>query len=179
MSISSWIVNYNDLMKSSLKCVSKISINNVSTLVQVMALWRISAKLLPESLMTTIHLDAIWLHYRIGHCNQWWLVYWRIYASLGLSELDLMGMEILLYLINLSSSFLLTWVNTGINWISAFWSTKSLCFDRSYEYSRGRICFLTLANSDRIRSPSKQDIAPCHDHRIVLALRTHQSLVPA
>ena len=74
MSLISWKVNYNDLMKSSLKCVSKSSINNVSTFVQVMAWWRISAKLLPESLMTTIHLDAIWLHYRIGHCNQWWLI---------------------------------------------------------------------------------------------------------
>ena len=141
--------------------------------------WKLRSKLLPQSWMTTIHLDAIWLHYRIGHCYQWWLVYWRIYASLGLNELNQMGMQILLYWINLSSSFLLTWVNTGINWISPFWNTKSLCFGRSYECSRGRICFLTLANSDRIRSPSKPDIALSHYHSIVLALRTHQSLVPA
>ena len=50
-------------IKLSLKCVPKGPINNIPALVQIMA-WR-----------------------RPGDLDQWWLVYWRIYASLGLNEL--------------------------------------------------------------------------------------------
>ena len=50
----------------SLKIVPKGTINNIPSLVQIMAC-RLSA---PS-------------HY----LNQWWLVYWRIYASRGLNEL--------------------------------------------------------------------------------------------
>ena len=65
--VISWIVNYNELMKRSVRFLSKGSINNVSVMVHVMAWWRINAKKsLPEPLMTTIHLDAIWRHYRVG-----------------------------------------------------------------------------------------------------------------
>ena len=59
-------------IKISLKFVPKGPINNNPALVQIMA-WRQSGdKTLSER------------HY----LNQWWLVYWRIYASLGLSELE-------------------------------------------------------------------------------------------
>ena len=51
------------------KFVSKGSINNITALVQIMA-WTDQA--------TSHFLD------------QWWLYYWRIYASLGLNELMLM-----------------------------------------------------------------------------------------
>ena len=53
-------------IKISLKFVPKGPINNNPALVQIMA-WRRSS------------------HY----LNQWWLVYWRIYASLGLNELSM------------------------------------------------------------------------------------------
>ena len=53
-------------LKISLKIVPKVWINNIPTLVQKMAWRRPGDK-----------------HY----LNQWWLVYWRIYASLGLNEL--------------------------------------------------------------------------------------------
>ena len=51
-------------MKISLKFVPKGPINNIPALVQIMD-WRRQA---------TSH-----------YLNQWWLVYWRIYASLGLN----------------------------------------------------------------------------------------------
>ena len=54
------------LLKISLKFVPKVRINNIPALVQIMA-WRRPCD----------------YHY----LNQWWLVYWRIYASLGLNEL--------------------------------------------------------------------------------------------
>ena len=53
------------LIKISLKFVHKGPINDIPSLVQIMA-WRRQAA----------------SHY----LNQWWLVYWRIYASLGLNE---------------------------------------------------------------------------------------------
>ena len=53
-------------IKISLKLVPKGSINNIPALVQIMA-WRRRG-------------DNHFL-------NLWWLVYWRIYASLGLNEL--------------------------------------------------------------------------------------------
>ena len=53
-------------LKVSLKFVPKVRINNIPALVQIMA-WRWQAT---------------------GHyLNQCWLVYWRIYASLGLNDL--------------------------------------------------------------------------------------------
>ena len=55
-------------IKTSLKFVPKDLINNILALVQIMA-WRRPG-------------DKPFL-------NQWWLVYWRIYASLGLNELML------------------------------------------------------------------------------------------
>ena len=55
-------------IKLSLKFVSKEVINNNSALVQIMA-WRLPG-------------DKPLL-------NQWWLVYWRIYASLGLNVLTM------------------------------------------------------------------------------------------
>ena len=51
-------------LKISLKFVPKVQINNDPALVQIMA-WQVTS------------------HY----LNPWWLVYWRIYASLRLSEL--------------------------------------------------------------------------------------------
>ena len=52
------------LLKISLKFVPKVRISSIQTLVQIMA-WR-----------------------RPGNKpNQWWLVYWRIYASIGINEL--------------------------------------------------------------------------------------------
>ena len=53
-------------LKISLKFVPKVRINNIPALAQIMA-WRRQA---------TSH-----------YLSQWWLVYWRIYASLGLNEL--------------------------------------------------------------------------------------------
>ena len=53
-------------IKISMKFVPKGPINNIPALVQIMA-WRRPGD----------------NHY----LNQWWLVYWRIYASLGLNEL--------------------------------------------------------------------------------------------
>ena len=52
-------------IKNSLKFVPKGSINNIPTLVQIMAC-----------------AGQVTSHY----LNQWWLVYWCIYASLGLNE---------------------------------------------------------------------------------------------
>ena len=60
--------NVGNLIEISLKFVPKSPINNIPALVQIMA-WRRSGDK-PS-------------HYP----NQWWLVYWRIYASLGLNEL--------------------------------------------------------------------------------------------
>ena len=57
----SWMKMFEFRSKISLKFIPKGPINNIPSLVQVMA----------------------WRHY----LNQWWLVYWRIYASLGLNEL--------------------------------------------------------------------------------------------
>ena len=54
-------------IKFSLKFVPKGPINNIPALVQIMAWRRPGDK-----------------HY----LNQWWLVYWRVYASLGLNELN-------------------------------------------------------------------------------------------
>ena len=53
-------------IKFSLKFVPKGPISNIPALVQIMD-WRLSAT--------------------SNYLNQWWLVYWRIYASLGLNEL--------------------------------------------------------------------------------------------
>ena len=52
-------------LTTSLKCVPKLRISNIPALVQIRA-WRWQA--------------------RSHYVNQWWLVYWRIYASLGLNE---------------------------------------------------------------------------------------------
>ena len=53
-------------IKISLKFVPRVPIDNIQALVQIMAWRRQGAS-----------------HY----LNQWWLVYWRMYASLGLNEL--------------------------------------------------------------------------------------------
>ena len=53
-------------LKMWLKWVPKVRISNIPALVQIMA-WRRQA--------------------RSHYVNQWWLVYWRIYASLGLNDL--------------------------------------------------------------------------------------------
>ena len=53
-------------IKFSLKFVPKGPISNIQALVQIM----------PGAIQGTSH-----------YLNQWWLVYWRIYASLGLNEL--------------------------------------------------------------------------------------------
>ena len=66
LSIAFFNENVWILIKISLKFVAKGSINNIPALVQIMA-WRGQA---------TSH-----------YLNQWWLVCWRIYASLGLNEL--------------------------------------------------------------------------------------------
>ena len=55
-------------IKISLTFVPEAPINNITALVQIMA-WRRPA---------TSH-----------YLNQWWLVYWRIYASFGLNELNI------------------------------------------------------------------------------------------
>ena len=57
-------------IRISLKFVTKGPINNIPALVQIMV-WRRSA---------TSH-----------YLNQWWLVYWRPYASLGLNELPVLA----------------------------------------------------------------------------------------
>ena len=55
-------------LKMSLKLVTRVRINSIPALVQIMAC-----------------ADQATNHY----LNQWWLVYWRIDASLGLGELSL------------------------------------------------------------------------------------------
>ena len=61
--------NISILIKISLNFVPKGRINNIPSLVQIMAwCWQVTN------------------HY----LNQWWLVYWRIYALLGLNELTLL-----------------------------------------------------------------------------------------
>ena len=64
--------NVSISIKISLKFVPKGQINNIPAMVQIVA-------------------DQATSHY----LNQWWLVYWRIYASLGLNELK---MDVLLFL---------------------------------------------------------------------------------
>ena len=59
------------LLKVSLKFVPQVRINNIRELAQIMA-WRLPGD----------------KHY----LDQWWLVYWRIYTSLGLNELNLCGL---------------------------------------------------------------------------------------
>ena len=71
--ISKWIFLNENVWNSiniSLKFVPWGAINNIPTMVQVMA-WR----------------DQATIHY----LNQWWLDYRRIYASLGLNELINIG----------------------------------------------------------------------------------------
>ena len=70
----------------SLKFVPKCLINNTPAWVQIMAWRRPSAS-----------------HY----LSQWWLIYWRIYASLGVNELRKMTRWILLFHVEYNSSFLL------------------------------------------------------------------------
>ena len=61
--------NISILTKISLNFVPKGRINNIQALVQIMA----------------------WCWQATNHyLNQWWLVYWRIYALLGLNELTLL-----------------------------------------------------------------------------------------
>ena len=55
------------LLKISVKSVPNVRINNIPALVK---------KRLAADQATSLYL------------NQWWLVYWRIYASLGLNELN-------------------------------------------------------------------------------------------
>ena len=62
--------NVRILLKISLKFVPKVPINNIPALFS----WWLGA-------------DQATSHY----LNQWWLVYWRIYASLGLNELTHWG----------------------------------------------------------------------------------------
>ena len=59
-------------LKISMKFVPKGLINNISPLVQIMAFENIVCE-----------MAAMTSHY----LNQWWLVYWHIYALLGLDEL--------------------------------------------------------------------------------------------
>ena len=59
--------NVWNLLHISLKFFPRVRINNIPALVQIMAC-----------------ADQAASHY----LNQWWLVYWRIYASLGLNELN-------------------------------------------------------------------------------------------
>ena len=75
-------------LKISLKFVPKVRINNITALAQIMAwCW-------PD----TSH-----------HLNQWWLVCWRIYASLGLNELkaSLKG----------STTMRWRWITTGFKYL--------------------------------------------------------------
>ena len=74
----------------SLMFVSKGPINNIPALVQIMAC----------------------RHY----LNRWWLVYWRIYASLGLNELTLMP----LYMWHFQIHFF--YKNIWWYWLKNFWS---------------------------------------------------------
>ena len=68
---NAWILN-NIL----LKFVPKGPINNIPALVQIMA-WRCQVT---------------------SHClNQWWLVYWGIYASVSLNELSKVGLSVKTY----------------------------------------------------------------------------------
>ena len=67
--VFSWLKNVIISIKISLKFVLKGSINNIPTLVQIMAWHRPGDKPLSE---------------------QWWLDYQRIYASLGLNELTML-----------------------------------------------------------------------------------------
>ena len=69
------------LIKMSLTFVLNGPINNMSALFQIMAWHRIGDKPLSETMLT-------WFTDATSHClNQWWLVYWSLYASLGLNEL--------------------------------------------------------------------------------------------
>ena len=80
--IFKWIfLNENVLIsiKISLKFVPRGPINNIPTLVQIMA-WRRPGAI-------------IWSHY----LNQWWLFYWRIYASFSLNELKMYSHPIWCY----------------------------------------------------------------------------------
>ena len=69
-----WNENVWISIKTSLKFVPKCPINNIPTLVQIMA-WR--------------------RHAPSHYLNQWWLDYRRIYASLGLIGLDKFSFEVL------------------------------------------------------------------------------------
>ena len=60
-------------IKISLKFVPNDPINNIPALFQIMACRLVGAKPLSETMLE----------------YQWWLVYWRIYASLGLNELTI------------------------------------------------------------------------------------------
>ena len=137
-------------LKNSMKVLPKVRIYNVPALVQIMYCRRPGDKPLSETMMVSL------LTHTCVTRPQWVKSNGNAYFAM---------------LKSLSSSFLLTWVNTGMNTISPFWNTKSLCCGRSYEYPGGRICFQTLSNSDRISFLPKPDIAPSHEHRIILAPR--------
>ena len=89
--------------KISLKFVPGVRINNIRPLVQIMA-WRRPA---------TSH-----------YVNQWWLVYWRIYASYGLSE----------------STISITSMTNEVN-SSAQWNDYTFFFTYTKEYTKELINF--------------------------------------
>ena len=63
--------------------------------------------------------------------NQWWLVYWRIYASLGLNELnnythDMMWFEIMKLLIHFQISMVQSYHTYTLNWVCDYFSMLGL-----------------------------------------------------
>ena len=95
----------------SLIFVPKVPINNIPTLVQIMA----------------------WRHY----LNQWWLFYWRIYASLGLDELNVTR-------INKTTPLLrgiIQWKNVIRSW-QGFWYSDMLKAPQK-QFLSGRLVCIT------------------------------------
>ena len=89
MNESTWIS-----IKISLTFVPGGPVNNSPSLVQIMA-WRLSGHR-PLSIMAcrltgVKHICVSKLTIIGSDLKQWWLAYWRIYASLGLSELTMRG----------------------------------------------------------------------------------------
>ena len=84
--------NIRILIKISPKFIPKVPINNIPAFVQIMA-W-----------------------HRPGHyLNQWWFLYWRIYASLCLNELKVKWFNIFhYYRNNHSPKSLTTMTNTAV-----------------------------------------------------------------
>ena len=92
-----------------------------------------------------------WFRYWLGavqvtshYLNQWWLVYWRIYASLGLNELTNYGVMIPYGVIYLGYYLLSSLITTQSTWTHWGWDKMAaviqMTFSNAFSWMEGINC---------------------------------------